>query len=339
MSSNGSAPVGLVLGSHIPPEQIPSLSQLAERNGYSELWLAEDYFFTGGISGATAALAATSTIPVGLGIVSAVVRHPALLAMELATIERLHPGRLWPGIGLGVPHWINQMGYHPKSPLTVLRESVTTVGRLLAGENVTFDGKVFKFDAIQLTHLPAAPMPIYMGVIGPKMLRLAGEIADGTVVSVLASPQYVSWLRERVDEGMAEGSKTSHRVATFALYTVDADAAKAKQTLRQTTAFYLAAVPRSALTDVYGIGDELWDMYERGGEDAPALIAREMPDQWVDDLAIAGDPDECAAKIQALLDAGSDSVALFPMPVDRTAEIVEMTARDVLPKVTSRSRA
>jgi 5,10-methylenetetrahydromethanopterin reductase len=64
-----------------------------------------------------------------------------------------------------------------------------------------------------------------------------------------------------------------------------------------------------------------------------------MPDQWVDDLAIAGDPDECAAKIQALLDAGSDSVALFPMPVDRTAEIVEMTARDVLPKVTSRSRA
>jgi len=339
MPSTASAQVGLVLGSHIPPEQIPSLAQLAERLELSELWLAEDYFFTGGISAATAALGATSRIPVGLGIVAAQVRHPAVLAMEVATMERLYPGRVWPGVGLGVPHWIHQMGFHPKSPLTVLRESVTTLGRLLAGENVTFDGKVFTLDQVELTHRPAATMPIYMGVIGPKMLKLAGEIADGTVVSVLASPQYISWLRERVQEGMAEGGRTSHRVATFALYTVDADAAKAKAAIRQIAAFYLAAVPRSALTDVYGIGDELWDMYERGGADAAALIHREMPDEWVDDLVIAGDPDECAARIQALLDAGSDSVALFPMPVDRTAEIVEMTARDVLPKINSPARA
>src|SRR5262245_28481789 len=86
-------PVGLVLGSQIPPEQIRETARLGEELGFGELWLAEDYFFTGGISGAVAALASTSRIPIGLGIVSAMVRHPALLAMECSTIARMFPGR------------------------------------------------------------------------------------------------------------------------------------------------------------------------------------------------------------------------------------------------------
>src|ERR1051326_5213840 len=103
------APVGLVLGSHLAPEQIASTARLGEELGYTELWLAEDYFFTGGIAGAAAALAATSESPVGLGIVSAMARHPAALAMEISTLARMYPGRLRPGIGLGVPAWVRQM--------------------------------------------------------------------------------------------------------------------------------------------------------------------------------------------------------------------------------------
>ena len=84
-------PVGLVLGSALPPERCVEIAQRGERLGFAELWLAEDYFFTGGIAGATAVLGATKRIPVGLGIVSAMVRHPALLAMEVATMTRMHP--------------------------------------------------------------------------------------------------------------------------------------------------------------------------------------------------------------------------------------------------------
>ena len=81
----------------------PSVARRGEELGFGELWLAEDYFFTGGISGATAVLAETKEVPVGLGIVSAMVRHPAVLAMEIATMARMYPGRVHPGIGLGVP--------------------------------------------------------------------------------------------------------------------------------------------------------------------------------------------------------------------------------------------
>jgi alkanesulfonate monooxygenase SsuD/methylene tetrahydromethanopterin reductase-like flavin-dependent oxidoreductase (luciferase family) len=322
-------PVGLVLGSLLPPERIPHVAATGERLGFCELWLAEDYFFTGGISGATAALAATERIPVGLGIVSAVVRHPALLAMEVATISRMYPGRLLPGIGLGVPAWIQQMGLQPPSQLAALRESVTSVRRLLAGEELTETGRVFAFDRVKLTHPPAETLPIYLGVLGPKGLELSGEVADGTVVSVLASPAYVRWLRERTAAGAARGGRTGHhRVATFALCHVAKHGAAAKAAARATLAFYLWAVGPTALTEVYGVNDQLRDMLERGGAD---LIARELPDAWVDDLAIAGDPDEVATRIRALLDAGSDSVALFPVPFEQADEVIELAAAEVLP--------
>ena len=105
--------VGLGLGV-LAPESIGEISRTAEDLGFDEVWVGEDYFFTGGIAAASAALAATHTIPVGIGIVSAMVRHPAVLAMEIATLARVHPGRIRPGIGLGVPGWLGQMGLMPE---------------------------------------------------------------------------------------------------------------------------------------------------------------------------------------------------------------------------------
>ena len=58
-----------------------------------------------------------------------------------------------------------------------------------------------------------------------------------------------------------------------------------------------------------------------------------MPDRWIDDLAVAGEPDECAEKIRRLLDAGSDSVALFPLAGERSETIVRAVAADVLPRL------
>jgi alkanesulfonate monooxygenase SsuD/methylene tetrahydromethanopterin reductase-like flavin-dependent oxidoreductase (luciferase family) len=141
------------------------------------------------------------------------------------------------------------------------------------------------------------------------MLQLSGEIADGNVLSVLAGREYVRWARERI--------RAPNRVVTFAFVSVDDKAA-----LRKPMAFYLAADRRNALTEAYGIADELEAMED---------VEREMPDQWIEDLAIAGDPDECAEKIRGLLDAGSDAVALFPVAGDPET-VVRTVGADVLPR-------
>jgi 5,10-methylenetetrahydromethanopterin reductase len=323
--------IGLVLGSTVGPEHLQSTAQAAEAAGFDEVWLSEDFFFSGGIGGAENVLSATTDIRVGLGVVSALVRHPALLAMELATLERAHPGRLLPGIGLGVPGWMRQMGLMPGSPLTAVRECLIMVKRLLAGESVTEDGKVFTADAIQLTYPPERPVPVRLGVSGPKMLQLAGELADGSILSVAAGVDYVEWARAQIDEGRRRGGRTEdHEITVFTIYSVGEDGERARAMARSTLAFYKAAGGRNALTDVAGISDRLEDMLARGGAD---LVAAEMPDSWVDELTVAGTPYEVAEKIERLFAGGAASVALVPVDVTHLDRVIAVTAGEVIPRL------
>lgn len=326
--------IGLVLGSTVGPEHLQPTARTAEAAGFDEVWLSEDFFFSGGISGASDVISATEEIRVGLGVVSALVRHPALLAMELSTIERAHPGRLLPGIGLGVPGWMRQMGLMPPSPLTAVRECVEMVKRLLAGESVTVSGSLFAADAIQLTYPPDQPVAVRLGVSGPKMLQLSGELADGTILSVAAGTDYVEWARGRIDEGRRRAGRTDeHEITVFAIYAVDTDGASARARARTTLAFYKAAGGRNALTDVAGVSEQLEEMLTRGGAD---LVAAEMPDRWVDELTVAGTPQEVADKIERLYASGADSVALVPADAADLDRVVAVTAREVLPRLGAR---
>lgn len=328
----GKPSIGLVLGSALAPEDLRGAASTAERLGFTELWLAEDYFFTGGVSSAAVALSATDRIPVGLGIMSAVTRHPALMAMEIATLSRMFPGRVRPGIGLGVPAWLRQMGLLPASPLQAMRECVVAVSRLLRGEEVSAHDGLFRFDRVRLAYVPNQPVPIHVGVIGPRMLQLAGEVADGAVLSILSSPQYLRWARTQITQGAREAGRegAAHRIIAFALYAVDEDRHRAREAVRGPMAFYLSTGTNS-LTDSYGISQELGDMISRGGVET---VEREMPSTWIDELAVAGTPADCSRQLQVLIDAGADAIALFPMPSGDAGRVIELTAREVLPRLT-----
>ena len=141
-------------------------------------------------------------------------------------------------------------------------------------------------------------------------------LADGTILSVLAGTEYIRWARERIAEGQAAAGRAGapHRVVTYVLYAVDDDSAVARAAVREAVAFYLAAMPDNALTSVLGIQEEVQALLARGGLE---LLAAELPDAWIDAMAIAGTPAECAAKLQAFLDAGSDAMSNAPVvPLD-----------------------
>ncbi len=167
----------------LPPERlVPVARELDALPGVHDLWVVEDLGWTGGISAAATALAATSRLRVGLGITPAPLRNPMLLAMELANLARLHPGRLAAGIGHGVPAWMAQAGAAVPSPLTLLEETITSVRALLRGETVTLRGRAVHLDGLSLVHPPPVPPPVLAGVLRPRSLALSGRVAQGTIL-------------------------------------------------------------------------------------------------------------------------------------------------------------
>jgi alkanesulfonate monooxygenase SsuD/methylene tetrahydromethanopterin reductase-like flavin-dependent oxidoreductase (luciferase family) len=323
-------PVGLVVGSAMAPERLGRAARAAEDAGFDEVWVSEDFFFSGGIAGAALALGATRDIRIGLGVVSAMVRHPAQLAMELSTLARAYPGRLMPGIGLGVPAWMDQMGLLPASPVGAIRECVTMVRALLDGQEVSCDGRVYSVRDARLTHVPAERLPILLGVVGPRLLRLSGELADGSVLSVVAGEDYIRFARRAIDEGRTAAGRTHpHRLTTFAIYSVARDRQVARRAAREALAFYTAAGGRNALTDAADISARLEQLLA----DGPEALRERMPEEWVERLTVSGDPEDVAAQLGRLRVAGADAVALFPVPATDVDELVDLTAAEVFPRL------
>lgn len=192
--------VGLICPPDQPPERFLAVARAVEAAGLDDLWLWEDCFAESGIAAAAAALAVTQRITVGIGLLPVPLRNVALTAMEIATLCRLFPGRVLPGIGHGVTEWMGQVGARVDSPMTLLREYAGALRRLLAGERVSCAGRYVSLTDVVLRWPPEPPPPLLVGGRGPRTVALAGEVADGVIVDFSAGPEPV---RESIARALA----------------------------------------------------------------------------------------------------------------------------------------
>jgi 5,10-methylenetetrahydromethanopterin reductase len=272
--------LGFVVRPRLPPEQLAEVAGKVEAAGFDELWLWEDCFLAGGIATTAVALAATSSVKVGLGILPAPVRNPAFAAMEIAALARMFPGRVLPGFGHGVTDWMRQIGAKPESQLALLEETVSAVRALLAGEEVSVDGRYVRLEGVSLDHPPEVVPPVFVGVRRAKSLAVSGRAADGTILSEPSSVPYIEWARAQI------AATRPHRLTVYAWCSMDRDGDAARAAMRP-------------------VVDE---RLQEGGPQAEHLD--------MDTAAVVGTPDECAATIRKLGDAGADAVVLVPLTPD-----------------------
>ncbi|MEV6545567.1 LLM class flavin-dependent oxidoreductase [Streptomyces sp. NPDC051665] len=264
--------LGAVFRPQLPPERLRAVVQLADASGLEELWLWEDCFREGGISAAAAALAWSEQVRVGVGLLPVPLRNVAITAMEVATLDRLFPGRAILGVGHGVQDWMGQVGARVESPVTLLREHLDALRALLRGERLTTDGRYVKLDDVALDWPPAGPVEILAGATGPRTLRLSGAAADGTILTASTPPDGVRRARQLIDEGRESAGRTEpHKVVVYLLTATGPDA---------------GARLRAELAD-------------EGVESVP-------------DLGVAGDAATVAKAVQRLAEAGADTVILQP---------------------------
>ena len=197
----GAMTTGVVFRPQCPPEELRAAVEAAEAAGVEELWLWEDCFLEGGLTAAAAALAWSSRITVGIGLLPVPFRNPALAAMEIATLARLFPGRFTVVLGHGIQDWMRQVGAAVDSPMTMLREHTSAVRALLAGEEVTVSGRYVALDHVRLDWPPASPPRLLIGARGPKTIALAGEVCDGVLLDTVTDPDVVRRARQLVGPG------------------------------------------------------------------------------------------------------------------------------------------
>lgn len=181
----------------------------AEESDLAELWLWEDCFKESGIATAAAALAWTRQLRVGLGLLPVPLRNVSLTAMEIATLSRLFPGRVRPGIGHGVLDWMAQAGARVPSPITLLQEYASALRDLLQGQCVSTSGRYVQLEDVKLDWAPRTVPPLLIGASGPRTLQLAGRLGDGVI---LAGDTTVDQLREAMIHVRLGRHDSSHDV-------------------------------------------------------------------------------------------------------------------------------
>ncbi len=208
--------VGTVFTPALDPTRLPAAARAAEAAGLDEFWLWEDCFSHGGLTTAAVALASTSRIRVGLGLMPAPLRNVALTAMEVASLLRLFPGRFLPGVGHGVQRWMEQIGSRASSPMTLLDEYHAALRALLNGDEVTVDGRFVRLDAVRLQY-PVPGAPLLVGGEGPRTLRFAASRSDGTLLSAALTDDR---LRAACDEVRGAAPTDAHPIVAPRLVAV-----------------------------------------------------------------------------------------------------------------------
>ncbi len=236
-------------------------SKEAARLGYTSIWTPEgtghDSFQVCAHRWAATREVVPDGLTTGISVSPVATRTPLSLAMSGGTLSAMTGGRFIMGIGSGgiyTPGGRRQFGLPAVSSLDVMRDYVTTIRRLVAGEEVTHDGPSVKLNGVSLFIRPTPNTPVYLGALGPKMLRLGGEVADGLALN-WCTPDQIAWSRERITEGASTAGRDPEdiKVAEYIRVCIDDDVDTARRAFAKATMDY-ALGPKGASAKSRSLG-------------------------------------------------------------------------------------
>ena len=321
-------------------EQV-ELAQYAEQQGFESVWVCETRLVRDAVTPLAAFATKTNRIKLATGVVNNWTRTSALMAMTLATLQELSGGRMMLGIGSYWDPLAFNQGIQRRKTLSAMREYVTVVRRLLNLETVTFEGEVVKVRDLRLDLGHEVPrslkeVPIYIGATGPRMMELAGEIADGVFHNFFTSVGYLRQSLRRVEAGAERVGRRIQEIDMPQMVAVamSHDAESARNTARYAVAMYMGQQPHIAKASgvdevvIQKIHDTMggWPPREGGIESAMSLVG----DDIIDLLCAAGTPEMCRQTVQKYLDNGASYPVLCPLTPNIREIIDEFSPLQIL---------
>jgi probable F420-dependent oxidoreductase len=308
--------LGIVLAGFtpLPLAEFVAAAREAEARGYHTAWLGETAGYDA-IVMSTVVATHTERLNVANGVLPVQTRTPVILGMATASLNHLAPGRFALGLGLSSKVIVEQWHGLTFSPaLAQIREAVEIVRKVASGERVNVEGKVYRVKNFRLTSPPpAAPARIYLAALGPEMLELAGEIADGVLLNWIP-PEAVPASIVHLETGARRAGRTleGFEIASFVRTCVTDDPAPARETLARDITGYATVDVYQAFFRTAGYADEVgavsaaWSAGDRSG-----AVKRVSP-RMLDGLGVVGDEAFCRARIAEFARAGLTQPVVVP---------------------------
>ncbi len=314
------------------PEYV-TLAQTAEEVGFDQIWISNDLFLRSAAVILSAIGTATEQIEIGSGILNPYTINPAEIAMLAATLDELTNCRFNLGLAAGAADFLRWVGLSHGKPLAAMRETIHAIRALLAGERVSMDGRFLqwggeaymRFDAPRIT-------PIYLGAMGPGMLCLAGEIADG-VLPLLFPPEHYHGVKPLIEKGLlrrkAELGSLDFPLCIWVSLAEKSDAARnelAKKVAYYGYAFSPLILERLGLTrEDFGPIKQAISV-ERNEEKATALVTDAMLK-----IGVVGRPEDLIARLEPLVAAGASHLSFGPPLGPSPQEAIKLLGQHVIP--------
>ena len=290
-------------------DQLTKDVQAAERDGFHGVWFGQ--IFGGDTLTAIALVGAqTERIELGTGVIPTYLHHPFSLAQQALTVGAAAGGRFVLGIGPSHQPVVEQMwGLSYEKPARHVREYLSVLRPLMDEGHVSFSGDVYKVNAgVQVPD--AKPVPIIISALAPMMLRIAGELADGTVTWMAGRKAIETYVAPRINKAAQEAGRPTPRVCVALPVAVTSDLEKTRERAAQVFNMYGQLVNYRRVLDIEGV-------------DGPANVG------------IFGTASEIEQQFRAFADAGATDLLAAIFPGSDDAEQSMQETRDLLKSLIS----
>ena len=332
VSSSGTIPFGVTLTGHDLRRNLEH-AQAMEAAGADSVWVYETGLDTDAITPMAVFAAGTKRVRVGSSVLPVWTRNPALIAQTAATLDLLAPGRIVLGLGAWWDPLAARVGVERRAPIRVMREVVEALRLLLPRDKeASYEGRYAHLDRAYLDHAGTGghDVKIFIGAVGPQMLRLAGRIADGVVLNGAHPVEAIRDAVARIAEGAEAAGRSLDQIERVmpvrVLVTRDKHAALQQQKVY--FARFLAQQPH--VESPSGVDPDIAARVRAmvpGGWPAPAEeyagAAALIPDEAVAALGCVGEPDEVRERLRAYLDAGVTLPITTEVPTAETLDLLK----------------
>lgn len=307
--------LGLCFDGFYSIDEMVELARLADEAGMESIWMSDHLCFRDSLTSAMAFLTTTKRITIVPAPLSPYSRHPIISAMAIATMEELAQGRVMATAGTGNAAALEEVGIKVTRPLRTMREYMQLLRSFLSGETVRFHGEIFNINGAKMGLKPLSPIRIYMTAVKPKMLRLAGEIGDGVLLSAGCAPKYIAQCVGETVKG-AERTGKSHRQIDVAGFITTSVSENAREAIEASKTFLAYIFRNKHHAENIRMGGGKVDQESlaaaigrRDWEGAKKLIS----DEVVLAHSISGTPSECRQRLEEFTKGGLDLPILLPM--------------------------